>query len=166
MTNHSIPEKARKANTWTQTNKINYPFILTEDTLVLVVKMIQMRWSVCQPFIQHPVPNIHSKHHRRKYALVGSSEFLIKKYDPQTQCWCTHFFPWAKMTYMYKVIHVWDVHILNSSTELSSEKNKSAINRMQPKTVLWWNGISHCLCLSTVWNLCSMKMQKKNTTWA
>ena len=40
--------------------------------------------------------------------------FLIRKYDPQTQCWCTHFFPWAKMTYVYRVIHVWDVHILNT----------------------------------------------------
>ena len=43
-----------------------------------------------------------------------SSATIIRKYDPQTHCWCTHFFPWAKMTYVYRVIHVWDVHILNN----------------------------------------------------
>ena len=43
-----------------------------------------------------------------------SFELVIRKYDPQTHCWCTHFFPWAKMTYVYRVIHVWDVHILNN----------------------------------------------------
>ena len=73
--------------------------------------------NIFQPRIWHwrsaRFPSTGRPYHVHLWKRSAEKE-LIRKYDPQTQCWCTHFFPWAKMTYVYRVIHVWDVHILNT----------------------------------------------------